>query len=695
MKTLTCMLVFLATGFAYGQVNTDNSRTSTRSDGRTIPKPASGSSSSFDRTQGQHNFSISNPQDNQANVDLVTEALNQLMPFLDPSSENIKWNGVTWNLNDQRFFKARFEKYLNSPEGLLKSEQKYHAMMNHVQKLLLHKRGSGEHLDEAFRYLTRAAYHPTDAGLSDALVAAIYSVWATQGNQRRLAIANRNLQKAEQTEGSHMLMTAGSGSMRKSPSKNRAGKISRPSQEKNSDSKESVEEKNDTTPDTIIAEYDPRQTKRDVRMLQHMTRIAEIRAKVEANKANSALSRQRAQIEFQSLIMHYFFQRRFQHTLVGISFYRLVFGDQGRTELQLDGEARNLFAGQTGLPPTLSTVETVARDAIQSVKEGAEAFDYLLKQNELQGASMRLAETFWVGEHMPEPRAIPREKKRQVLKFTQHYFKLLSALDMKDFTLAEELVNTLGETALDFDASKPMAAIETAKVISSMHLAQAKNAALRGETLVVQEALQIATELWPRNPELKEVSKLIFNSGDIQQQALIDFDRLIAQKNYRQIFEDRARYMASVFLYPDRQEQLQKVLENIQTIESAILRAQEMAKQDLYPGAWEALELAFATYASDNILNQARADMTTKSSEFVKALRQAEEFEEEENIGSSLAWYLKAQNLYPASHFAQEGIKRLSVLIMPNPSKDDDEAAESEDEVDEADDEVDEADELE
>ena len=68
----------------------------------------------------------------------------------------------------------------------------------------------------------------------------------------------------------------------------------------------------------------------------------------------------------------------------------------------------------------------------------------------------------------------------------------------------------------------------------------------------------------------------------------------------------------------------------------------------------------------DNKLNQVRANLTTKASDFVRAIRQAEELEGKNQIGSSLAWYLKAQKNYPASEFARNGIERTNTRILPD-----------------------------
>jgi tetratricopeptide (TPR) repeat protein len=266
---------------------------------------------------------------------------------------------------------------------------------------------------------------------------------------------------------------------------------------------------------------------------------------------------------------------------------------------------------------------------------------------------------------MPEIRTLPRSEKRQALSFAQKSYQLVSALEVKDYTLAQTLVDDLRALAKDFDTSKPVAAIETARTISALHLAKARAAAVSGDKAVLESELKAAAELWPRNPALAEVSGLIFNQGDVQQRALLDFDQLLSQHNYRLIFDDRMRFIAASALYPDRQKQLKDVLTLMQDVETAIIQAGEIAKHGDYAGAWETLEKKFQVFPDDSKLNQLRASLTTEASEFVHTLRTAEQLEKKDQIGSSLAWFLKAQKIYPASEFAQDGVSRLVKKVLP------------------------------
>ena len=161
------------------------------------------------------------------------------------------------------------------------------------------------------------------------------------------------------------------------------------------------------------------------------------------------------------------------------------------------------------------------------------------------------------------------------------------------------------------------------------------------------------------------MSGRIFESADVQQKALADLEQLLAQHNFRQISDDKVRFLTAVALFPDRQEKLKKVLEAMQEIESTVIRSGEIAKRGDYAGAWEQVEQTFQKFPEDNKLNQVRANLTTEAAEFVRTLRMAQELEKKGQVGSSLAWFLKAQKLYPATEFGKAGIDRLVKMVLP------------------------------
>ena len=90
-----------------------------------------------------------------------------------------------------------------------------------------------------------------------------------------------------------------------------------------------------------------------------------------------------------------------------------------------------------------------------------------------------------------------------------------------------------------------------------------------------------------------------------------------------------------------------------------------MAVQANYAGAWESVEKIAGEFPDDTKLSQTRADLTIKASDFVRTLQGAQDLEKKDQVGSSLAWYLKAQKLYPQSDFAKDGVDRLVKKILP------------------------------
>jgi len=563
------------------------------------------------------------------------------VPFLDPGSEVATWDGKSWNINNNRIFEARFEKYLNAPPETSEENQQYQAVLSQIMDKLSPNKITPRATDEAFQLLAKAAQFDEDAHLCDSIANQVYSAWLARRNNDRLEAANKGLEDQRKTlewnsklaaEGNKL--DAGGG-----------GDIS-----KNAGASEWQKQQ---------------QLKRDMEMQPILTRLAEVNALLKANQLKKEVAELQVKIEFQALIVQHFLQRRFQHAVIGTRFYRSIFAD-GDNQLRIGEDAKSLFSKTSGLPPTMGTVDSMSNEIMRDVREGVNAFKFLLEKGEIESATKRLAETFIIGEYMPEVRTLNRDDKRRALAFEQQSNQLISAIEVKDYSLAEKLVNQLQNNAKDFDNSKPMAAIETAKTISAMHIAKARNAAVSGDRETLETELKAATEIWPRNPALAEVAGRIFSQADVQSRALVDFDQLLSQKNYRQIFDDRMRFIAATAMNPEKQEQLRQVLDNMTKVETAIIQAQEIEKHGDHAGAWESAQKTFLLFPDDNKLNQLRADLTTKAADFVRALQLAQDLEKKDQPGSSLAWYLKAQNEYPGSELASDGIKRVTKAILPD-----------------------------
>ena len=598
--------------------------------------PAASSQTNGGNGNGASSSSLSNNNSGSGGQTQQSSFLGKDVPVFNPGTELVTWDGQSWNISNNRLFEARFEKYLNAPEETSAQDQQYQTIMRAILDKLSPMNLTTKSIDEAFRLLPRASSFEIDARLCDGLADAVYSAWRAQDASARIAQATEALEQERKVNEWNARIAAESVSMDNAPA-------------------------NKNSADQWAKEQ---QLKRDMQMQPYTTRLAEVLATIKANQAKKELSELQTKIEFQALLVQLFLQRRFQHVLIGTRFYRAIFNG-GDTTLKVGKDAHDLFSKSTGMPPTVGTMDSLANEAIRDVREGVQAYEFLLSKNELESATKRLGEAFTIGEYLPEIRTLPREKKRQALDFEHKTNQLVSALEVKDYALAENLVKELSETAKDFDASKATAAIETARTVSALHLAKARNAAVSGDRATLETELKEATEIWPRNPALSEVSGLIFSQADVQQKALVDLDQLLSQHNYRQIYDDKMRFIAAAAMYPQRQEQLKKVLDQMQVIEGAIIQSNEIAKRGDYPGAWETLEKVFQQFPDDSKLNQLRANLTTQAADFVRTLRKAEDLEQKDQVGSSLAWYLKAQKIYPGSEFAQEGIDRLVKKVLP------------------------------
>jgi hypothetical protein len=576
----------------------------------------------------------------------------QEVPTFDPGTEVLSFNGKNWNVTNNRIFQARFEKFLNAPEATSSDEQQYRAIVDRMLDLLKPGNATAQNVDAAFRLLPYASRFDFDARLCDSLGDSVYSVWQAQRNQARLAHANDSLEEAAKKLEWNLQSATEGRKMQTQPNNSRSGRNNTGRQGGGAQQ-----------PPQGGGQVNPANST-DYQTAGYTRQLAERLATIKANQVKKELSELQAKVEFQAMMVQFLMQRRFQHVLLSTRFYRALFTD-GDTKLNLGKDATDLFQRSTGTPPTVSLVDSMANEMIRDVTEGVKAFDFLLEKGEMQGATMRLQEVFVTGEYMPAVRLVPREKKRQCLAFAQKSYQLISAIDVRDYTRAELLVADLKKLASDFDDSKPTQAIEVARVQQRGLLAKARDALLNNDKATFEKALTDAATIWPNSKEFREASEKLFGQGDVVQKTLLEFDQLRSQRNFRQIWNDKVRFIAAAAVDPTRKEALEKVMNDMQTIEASLLRAEEMARQGAYAGAWETLERAWAQYPDDAKLNQLRADMTTRASEFVKVIRNAEDLEKKEQHGSSLAHYLKAQKLYPSSDFARDGVTRLVKQVLP------------------------------
>ena len=323
---------------------------------------------------------------------------------------------------------------------------------------------------------------------------------------------------------------------------------------------------------------------------------------------------------------------------------------------------------------TLSQLDGVANEIIRDVNEGVKVYKYLLEQNELESAGTQLASLFTKGEYLPSVRLLTQDEKRKTLKYAQLCNKLVNASNSGSIDAVAAVVAEMKALNPGFDDAEIMANVQGVRTASSLHIAQARVAASRGDLQTVQTEITRAAAIWPNNPEIQSFSTdmtKVSEKASPQVQAVGDFDQLYAQKNFRGIFDEKEKYIASIAADDSdkkrvRKENLRTVLDRMQEIETSIMRSQEIARRGDFAGAWEGLEVTFGRYPDDQKLGQLRADLTTQAPDFVHDIRQAKSMEERKDYGSSLAWYLRSQSRYPMSDLSKQGIQRVVKQILPD-----------------------------
>jgi len=570
--------------------------------------------------------------------DKTKEQAKSLLPTFDPRSETVAWDGGTWKVENNRVFRSQFVKYLNDPEETDKASTDYDAILTQIQQLLTPGQATDANVDQAWKLLFEAAKYRADSQLCNDIADAVYALWQSQSEQTHLAKANESIRSEENTLAWNMEQSVSQDDLFAAPTGNDGA---------------------------ARAAMQDQQLEREIRLKPDQERLAELEAQSKANSVKLEASELQAKIQFQTMIVQMFFQRRFEHVIIACEFYQAIFGD-GDQKLLLGEQIKSMLTTSSGINPTVSVVSALTHEAIQNVNDGVDAYHFMMSRGELDGATERLQEAYATGLNLPAIKTLPRSQKVLAYEYTQKSNQLMDALDVKDYDGAQKLVDDLQKMATDFNPTKPVAAIQTAQTISRMHLAKAKAAASQNDEKTLETELTAAADIWPRNPDLEKLSVGIFNQADLQQHALSDLDSLMAQKNYRQIYVDKAKYIAATATDPARAKQLETVLEKMEEIELSLVQADRYAQIGDYRGAWECLEINRHDLPDDTKLSEARLNYATQAADFVELLNTAAQEEKTGDLGSSLALYLQAYNEYPPSKLAQGGIGKVAKELMPD-----------------------------
>jgi len=573
----------------------------------------------------------------------------QEIPMLDPSAETITVGGVAIPLGDNRLLKARFEKFLNQPPESDEEAARYRETITEILATISPFRAGGPDLYSAFKLLPTASAYPGDANLCSSLAESIYTAMLAKQDVTSLRKLNQSIEDEKRA-----IIAEGDWKARHERDKQLGDTKAVGAGEGKGRQQQNTQQQ--TGAGTNSLKY-----------AETLRRIAEIEALKKANIVRTEAQTLRTKAQYQVSMVQWFVQRRYEHVLMAARFYNQIWKDgDAALRINKNSDVSKLFSESVGVSPTVASLDALSNEAIREVAKYVEAFDLMLSRDELHSASQRLMEAFALGEYLAPVATLPLEKKLRVAAYVRDLHELYGTLQARDYTKTRELADRLKATARDFPSSKVDSAIAGYTLASDLAIEEAKAHLIGGNSEQAAEKIKAATEIWPTNPKLGEFRQLIANSGPLVQ-ARNDFDRLLAEGNYREIARRQYELAPAIQGDATREDAFRQIIGNLTKIEAALGKAAEFSKVGQSYAAWEQLAEMREQFPDDPKLGRELELLAPKVADFTKALDTARQLENrpDKQTGSALSWYLKARSIHPQSNLAEEGVKRLVGEILP------------------------------
>lgn len=573
--------------------------------------------------------------------------LGQEFPMLDPSAETITVGGVAIPLGDNRLLKARFEKFLSQPPEDGQEAEEYRQTIEEILATISPFAKGGPSLQKGAKLLPKAATYPGDANLCMSLVESLYRALLAKRDVDTLGELNNSIEQEKQAiirQADWDARTASDAGLGES----------KPISE-------------DDTGETEEANTTPGKGVSSLKYAETLRRIAEIELLKKENIVRTEAQTLQTKVQYQVNMIQWFMQRRYEHVLMASRFYSQIWKD-GDATLHVDkgSDVSKLFSEALGISPTVSSLDSLANEAIREVDKYIEAFDHLLSRDELHSASQRLMEAYALGEYLEPLATLPLEKKQRVADYLRDLNELYGTLQARDYTRSRELAANIKTLAKDFPSSKVDSVIAAYSLASDLAIEEAKAALMSRDSEKAAEKIREATEIWPTNPKLEEFRTLMTNAGGVVV-ARNDFDRLLSEGNYREIARRQYEFAPAIQGDATREDAFRQIMESLTRIEAAIGKASEFSRMGQDYGAWEQLAEIREEFPDDPKLGRELELLAPKVADFTLALDKAHQFEQRTppQTGSALTWYLKARSIHPQSEQAEAGIKRLLDEILP------------------------------
>ena len=556
---------------------------------------------------------------------------------VDMENGTMQWKGTTMNLGNSRAVRARFERYLASPSdsGDMK---RYVAILDQIQFLLSAQSVNQENYyrnqQEAFNLLFKAAEFDIDANNCLTIASQVQKIWVMKQEFRQIEVSKNQLETLRKVQEGIIV--------------NRA---------------DTIEEANDARSQAASKSKPLGKASSGVTELGFKVKDeARTQAEILARNAEMTALGLKSKIEFQSQMVSFLMARRYRHSLITSSFYRVLFKG-GSQNIVVGAKEVKEFFPISDFVPTLESFDMLSREAIKDTSKGMLTVDDLVKQGELFGAFERLQETFFLGEFEPVVMAYPQEKKREMLGLWKDLRELQRLGDEHDLGNVEGYVNKVRGRASDFPGAPILSKVTNAMNASNMSLLSAKAAALAGDSAKAEAALERAAKIWPQNPGVKDFANQVVSRQDTLAQKVPEFDRLFTESKWRDIYNKKLEYALALAQDKERSEQLRKVVNRVGELDANIQKASVLASQNNPYLAWDVIVEVYKTESDDLVLAKTRSDIAPLVANYAQLIGHAEKLEKDGAEAAALTAWLSAQDLNPASPACGAAVKRLAKSV--------------------------------
>ena len=549
----------------------------------------------------------------------------------------MQWKGTTMNLGNSRAVRARFERYLAAPtdNGDMK---RYVALLDQIQFLLsaqsVNQDNYYRNQQEAFNLLFKAAEYDIDANNSLTIASQVQKIWVMKQEFRQIEITKNQMETLRKVQEGIII--------------NRA---------------DNIEAANDARADGGSKSRPLAKSSGGTTELGYKVKDeARTQAQILAKDAELLALGLKAKIEFQSQMVSFLMARRYRHSLITSSFYRVLFKG-GSQNIVVGAKEVKEFFPISDFVPTLESFDMLSREAIKDTSKGMQTVDDLVKQGELYGAFERLQETFFLGEFEPVVMSYPQEKKREMLALWKDLRELQRLGDERDLGSVEGYVNKVRGRARDFPGAPILSKVTNAMNASNMSLLSAKGAALAGDNVKAEAALERAAKIWPQNPGVKDFATQVVSRQDTLAQKIPEFDRLMTESKWRDIYNKKLEYALALAQDKERSEKLRKVVNRVGELDANIQKASVLATQNNPYLAWDVIVEVYKTESDDIVLAKTRSDIAPLVANYAQLIGHAEKLEKDGAEAAALTAWLSAQDLNPASPACGAAVKRLAKSV--------------------------------